>query len=572
MGSMKPRRKGKVTIMTTNYSVRMALNVKVPMRDGVQLSADIYLPEADGPFPTVLMRTPYSNNTDALIEKARRLANIGYVCVLQDCRGRWDSDGDYYPFREGEDGYDTQEWIGQQPWSNGKIGMAGGSYLGAAQWQSAPHRSQYLTCMAPRVICCDYFSGLVYPGGAFQLNVLMTWGMRTTGRTGQSIDFHHWASALRALPVNTMDELAGRELDFWQDWLAHPTYDDYWDVINDEQRWGEIVAPAFNMGGWYDLYAQHTFINFNGLRQHGGSQAARQSKLIVGPWPHALSSSPRTGDIDFGAHSMVDLEALELRWFDFWLKEIDNGIVAEAPLRLFIMGDNLWRDEWEWPLARTDWQPWYLHSNGNANTLRGDGTLLPSAPADEPADHFTYDPCYPVQTAGGNNCCSPHIIPWGPYDQAAVEMRQDVLCYTSAPLAAAVEVTGPIQVVLYAASDGPDTDWTAKLVDVAPTGYAKNLCDGIIRARYRESFTQPTLIEAHKVYQYTIEVGVTGNVFRKGHCIRVEISSSNFPRFDRNPNTGHTYGVDAELRSAAQTVYHTQDYPSHILLPVIPAA
>ena len=198
--------------------------------------------------------------------------------------------------------------------------------------------------MAPRVICCDYFSGLVYPGGAFQLNVLMTWGMRTTGRTGQSIDFHHWAAALRALPVNTMDELAGRELDFWQDWLAHPTYDDYWDVINDEQRWGEIAAPAFNMGGWYDLYAQHTFINFNGLHQHGSTPAARRSKLIVGPWPHALSTSPRTGDIDFGAHSMVDLDALELRWFDYWLKGIDNGIVDEPPLRLFFMGIKQCRD------------------------------------------------------------------------------------------------------------------------------------------------------------------------------------------------------------------------------------
>ena len=232
--------------MTTNYPVTMHLDVKVPMRDGVRLSADIYLPQATGPFPTVLMRTPYSNNTDPLIEKARRLANLGYGCVLQDCRGRWDSDGDYYPFREGEDGYDTQEWIGHQSWSNGKIGMAGGSYLGTTQWQSATHRSQYLTCMVPRVICCNYFSGLVYPGGAFQLNVLMTWGMRTNGRTGQTIDFHHWTEALRTLPLATMDELAGRDLAFWQDWIEHPTYDDYWDAINDEKRWGEIVAPALN--------------------------------------------------------------------------------------------------------------------------------------------------------------------------------------------------------------------------------------------------------------------------------------------------------------------------------------
>jgi putative CocE/NonD family hydrolase len=556
--------------MSTNYAVDMSLNVKVPMRDGVDLSADIYLPRAEGSFPTVLMRTPYSNNMDTMIEKGRLLANAGYVCVIQDCRGRWDSDGDYYPFREGADGYDTQEWIGQQAWSDGKIGMAGGSYVGAVQWQSAPHRSQYLTCMAPRVICCDYYTGLVYPGGAFQLNVLMTWGMRTNGRTGQSIDFHNWTEAFRSLPIAQLDESAGRDLPFWKDWVEHANYDEYWDAINDENRWDEIAAPALNMGGWYDLYAPHTFSNFNGLRQHGRTPQARQSKLIVGPWPHALSTSPRTGDIDFGAHSMVDLEALELRWFDYWLKGIDNGIVDEPPLRLFIMGIDQWRDEHEWPLARTEWQTWHLHSSGNANTLRGDGRLSTGAPDSEATDHFVYDPIHPVQTVGGNNCCSPHIVPWGPYDQRSVEMRGDVLCYTSDPLTADLEVTGPITVVLYAATDGPDTDWTAKLVDVAPSGYAKNLCDGIIRARYRESLSNPSLLDAGKVYEYEIEVGVTGNVFRQGHCIRLEISSSNFPRFDRNPNTGHDFGVDTEMRSARQTIHHSREYPSHILLPVIP--
>ena len=556
--------------MQPNYSVEMNLNVKVPMRDRVNLSADIYLPKATGTFPTVLMRTPYSNNTDAMIEKGRQLAGSGYVCVIQDCRGRWDSDGEYYPFHEGEDGYDTQEWIGQQAWSNGKIGMAGGSYVGLVQWQSAPHRSQFLTCIAPRVICCDFYSGLVYPGGAFQLNVLVTWGMRTNGRTAQSIEYHNWTEAFRAMPLIEMDQLAGRTLDFWKDWIQHPTDDDYWAVMNDEKRWNEIAAPAFNMGGWYDLYAQHTFINFNGLRQHGRTPEARQSKLIVGPWPHSLSASTRTGDVDFGADSMVDLEALELRWFDYWLKGIDNGVVDEPPLRLFIMGVNQWRDEHEWPLARTTWQKWYLHSNGSANTILGDGALSTEPPQDESSDSFVYDPRYPVQTMGGNNCCSPHIVPWGPYDQRPVEMRGDVLCYTSAPMETDMEVTGPIKAILYAATDGLDTDWTAKLVDVSPAGYAMNLCDGIIRARYRENFAKPTLLEPNAVYEYEIDVGVTGNVFRKGHSIRLEISSSNFPRFDRNLNTGRAFGMDAEMRQAQQTVYHSREYPSHIILPVIP--
>ena len=449
--------------------------------------------------------------------------------------------------------------------------MAGSSYGGAVQWRSAPYGSRYLKCMAPRVICTDYYTGLVHPGGAFQLNVMLTWGMRTNARTGQNIEFHNWTEAFRALPLNKMDEHAGRDVDFWKDWVEHAAYDDYWEEFNDETRWGEIVAPAFNMGGWYDLYAAQTFSNYNGLRQNGGTEEAKKSKLIVGPWPHALSTSPKTGDVDFGAPSMVDLESLEQRWFDYWLKGIDNGIVDEPPLRLFIMGVNQWRDECEWPLARTQWQKWQLHSAGHANTLLGDGCLSTDPPAQEHPDHYTYDPRYPAPTMGGNNCCSPHIVPWGPQDQRPVEMRSDVLCYTSDVLETDLEVTGPVKAVLYAATDCGDTDWTAKLVDVSPTGYAMNLCDGILRARFREGFTSPSLLEPGSVYAFEIDLGVTGNVFNKGHRIRLEISSSNFPRFDRNLNTGRALGSETEMRQANQTVHHSRAYPSHIVLPVIPA-
>ena len=269
---------------------------------------------------------------------------------------------------------------------------------------------------------------------------------------------------------------------------------------------------------------------------------------------------------------MVDLDAEELRWFDYWLKGIDNGIVDEPPLRLFIMGTNVWRDEHEWPLDRTDWQKWHLHSSGGANTVRGDGGLSRDTPADETPDRFVYDPAFPVQTVGGNNCCSPELVPWGPYDQRAVEMRSDVLVYTSGPLEEDLEVTGPIKLVLHAATDGPDTDWTGKLVDVAPNGFARNLCDGILRARCRESLTEPSLLEANRVYEYEIDLMVTGNVFLAGHRIRLEVASSNFPRFDRNPNTGHDMGADADLRVAHQTVHHDRSRPSHLLLPVIPTA
>ena len=558
--------------MTESFRVDRHVDTKVPMRDGVQLSADLFLPRGAGPRPTVLMRTPYSNSLEATIEKGQRLADGGYNCVIMDCRGRWDSEGEYVPFlNEGVDGLDTQEWIGQQPWSDGTIGTAGASYLGTTQWRPAPLGSSYLKCIVPRVICTDYYSGLLYPGGALQLNVAMTWGMRTHGRTGQDIEFHNWTQAFRHLPIRDIDQSGGRDLPFWRDWIDHPSYDDYWSPMDDEQRWDQIKVPALNMGGWFDLYANQTFTNFNGLRLHGGSELAWQSQLIIGPWPHALSMSTRTGDIDFGQQSLYDLEALELRWFDRWLRGIDNGIERESPLRLFIMGANRWQDEDEWPLARTDWQRWFLHSEGQANSVIGDGRLSLESPAAEAADQFVYDPDYPVQTLGGNNCCSPHVVPWGPHDQRPAEMRGDVLCYTSDPLSGDLQVIGPIEVVLFAATDGLDTDWTAKLVDVFPNGYAMNLCDGIVRARYRESRETPSLLEAGTIYVYRIEVGVTGNVFQVGHRLRLEISSSNFPRFDRNPNTGNTYGVDAQLRVAHQTVHHSADHPSHVRIPVIPA-
>lgn len=556
--------------MRYRESAQMLVDVKVPMPDGVALSTDVYLPAAGGPSPVVLIRTPYGNNTEPLIARAQFLADHGYACVIQDCRGRWDSEGSYAPFHgEAEDGQVTHQWIGQQPWSNGKIGTTGGSYLGMTQWLAAPQGSEHLLCMVPRVTPCNFWESFLV-NGVLQFGVLITWGSRTHGRTAQAIDHYNWSEIFGTLPLRDVPQAAGRQLPFWGEWLEHFSHDDYWQSISNDDKWEHIQAPALNMGGWFDLYSKATFDNFNGLRQHGGSAAARQSKLIVGPWPHRLSTDTKTGDVDFGLQSLVDLDAEELRWFDYWLKGVDNGIASEPPLRIFIMGSNVWRNEQEWPLARTDWQRWYLHSGGGATTLRGDGALSPEDPGDEDADHYVYDPAFPAPTTGGPNCCSPHIVPWGPYDQRAVEMRADVLCYTSAPLEADLEITGPITVVLYATTDGPDTDWTAKLVDVAPNGYAMSLCDGIVRARYRNGRGAPVLITPGEVYQYEIDLAVTANVFRAGHHLRVEISSSNFPRFDRNLNTGHDLGTATELRPAHQTVHHSRSYPSHVVLPVIP--
>jgi len=556
--------------MTNNYDVKKEFHVKVPMRDGVILSADIFRPEAAGTFPVILMRTPYDNNS--LIAKGIQYARRGYALVAQDCRGRYDSAGEFYAWHnEVKDGYDTQEWIGRQPWCNGKIGTAGGSYLGLVQWLAAPLRSQYLKTMVPRVITSNFYDSPNYSGGAFQLALNMLWGFRQLGRTNQNIEHYNWPELFRTLPLITADEAAGRKITFWKDWVRHPSYGDYWKEVSIEEKYEQINVPALIMGGWYDLYSKQAFVNYNGMVQRGGTEEARKgTKMIMGAWPHPLSASTITGEVDFGADSKHDLEGMELRWFDYWLKGIDNGIMNEAPIKLFIMGANYWRDEYEWPLARTQYVNYYFHSSGRANSLSGNGTLSTTLPEDEPPDRYIYNPDNPVPTLGGNNCCSPDIVAWGAYDQRPAEQRNDVLVYTTPVIQCDIEVTGPIVVKLYASSSTPDTDFTAKLVDVFPDGYAMNLCDGIIRARYRESFEEAKLMKPGTVYEFTIDCWVTGNVFKAGHRIRVEISSSNFPRFDRNPNTGHEFGMDSELSIAEQKVYHNRNYPSHIILPVIP--
>ena len=573
---------------TSNFSgstaypgaIHVTVDDQVAMRDGLHLSTDVYLPRASdqsstAKFPCVLIRTPYNNGSTVNIRKARSLADAGYACVLQDVRGRWDSDGSWDPFlAEAEDGYDTQTWIGQQPWSNGRIGMSGRSYLGAVQWLSAPLGNPNVVCLAPQSICVDYLTGLVRPGGAFQLGVLCNWGLRVVGRSSQDIDFDNWTEICRVLPIGDIAGRAGRHMKFWDQWMDLPGSDPYWAAIDTRPHWDQLTVPALVFGGWYDLYAGQAFEQFNGLRLHGGSDEARQSQLIMGPWPHHLgndlSTAPRTGDIDFGASSVVNVDAVERAWFDQWLKEDSDPTLDRPPLRLFVMGVNRWQDEHEWPLARTDWQQWHLHSQGSANSVRGDGELRLDTPSEQPHDKCVYDPEFPVQTVGGANCCSPNIEPWGPYDQRPVEARNDVLVYTSAVLENDLEVIGPITLRLHAATDGPDTDWTAKLVDVSPSGYAMNLCDGIVRARYRLGQDVGRMLIPGRVEMYDIEVGVTANVFRRGHQIRLEVSSSNFPRFDRNLNTGNDLARDSEIRVAQQKVFHDPSYPSHLLLPVIP--
>ena len=555
--------------MTLEQPMQLQLDVKVPMRDGVLLSTDIYRPTAPGPFPTLLLRTVFDNQASAYLEWVRRFVEAGYAVVAQDCRGRFDSDGVWEPYvNEADDGYDTQQWVGAQHWCDGTIGTFGISQMGFTQTLPAAQRSPYVKALVPIAGQQDNY-GHIYVDGALHLHVAMVF-INFVGRTMQaeSRNFLNQMALYRRLPlISALDGLI--DFQFYRDIITHYTYDDFWSSYSLRDKYGEVETPAYFMTGWYDALVHEGFKQFLGWKTQARSEEARKlTRLLVGPWTHYnFTTSQAFGDIDFSAQATVDFAAEQIRWFDRRLKGIDNGIDDEPPVRIFVMGDNVWRSEHEWPLARTQYINHYLHSNGRANSLHGDGFLSLDPGAEEPTDRYTYDPDDPVITTGGPIMHREHV---GPMDRRPVERRDDVLVYTSEPLERDLEVTGSVTMTLYASSSAPDTDFAATLVDVHPDGRAINICEGLRRARFRESIEEPTLIEPGKVYRYEIDLWETSNVFKAGHRIRVDVTSSNFPRFDRNLNTGNRPGMDAEMAVAEQTVFHDAQRPSHITLPVIP--
>jgi len=568
-------------------------NIEVPMRDGTILRADLYRPDTQEKLPVLLNRTPYNKAMPmvfAMTLDAIRAAEAGYNVMVQDCRGRFASDGVFDCFTvEARDGYDTIEWAARQPWSNGKIGTYGASYMGATQWLAATETPPSLKAMVPSITASDYHDGWTYQGGAFSLFFNVSWTMAALappsllrdraknpelgaelGRTLGAIDT--MLEAMKHMPLREFP-MFRMGAPYFFDWLEHPSYDDYWRRICIEEHHPKINVPALNIGGWYDIFQGGTVRNFLGMRSRGGSESARAGqRLIVGPWSHAVPFQNLVGGVDFGYQTSAisaDMDGLQLRFFDRHLKGIGDSDLA--PVRIFVMGINRWREEKEWPIPGTEFRRYYLHSRGRANSMYGDGALSTQPPGAEPPDHFLYNPNDPVPTVGGPLCCYAGALQGGAFDQSSVEHRADVLVYSTEPLSEDVEVTGPIVVTLFAASSAPDTDFTAKLVDVGPCGMARNLTDGIIRARFRESQSEQKLLSPGKVTQFTIDLWNTANVFKAGHRIRLEISSSNFPRFDRNPNTGNDPFTDSEARPAMQTVMHDRAYPSHITLPIVPA-
>jgi len=568
-------------------------NIAVPMRDGAVLRADLYRADTPEKLPVLLNRTPYNKSMPmvfAMTLDAFRAAEAGYNVLVQDCRGRFASDGVFNCFTdEARDGYDTIEWAAHQQWSDGKVGTYGASYMGATQWLAATQTPPSLKAMVPSITASDYHDGWTYQGGAFALFFNVSWTMAALAparllrerennpaatpeliRTVGSID-----TMLEAMQYRPLAEFpifrAGAPYFF--DWLKHPAYDDYWRALSIEASHAKINVPALNIGGWYDIFQGGTIRNYLGMRARGATDAARAGqRLMIGPWNHAVPFANQVGAVDFGYQTgavSADIDGQQLRFFDRHLK---GKNVAQAPnVRIFVMGINQWRDESEWPIPGTEFRRYFLHSRGRANSAAGDGALSTDSPGSETPDSFLYNPLDPVPTAGGGLCCYPAALSGGAFDQAALETRSDVLVYSTEPLAEDLEVTGPIALTLYASSSAPDTDFTAKLVDVGPCGMAKNLTDGIIRARYRKSQSEAKLLMPGKVAELRIDMWSTANVFKAGHRIRLEVSSSNYPRFDPNPNTGHELFTDAEVRPAMQTVMHDRGFASHLVLPVIPA-
>lgn len=564
-------------ISEPKYDVKIEFGVNVTMRDGVKLAATIFRPDAEGRFPVILTITPYSSfpTTKEGLDRIKFFVKRGYAFISVDCRGKNDSEGGYfYPVvDEAKDGYDTIEWAGTQPWSSGKVGTYGGSYTGWNQWFPAILRPPHLKTMVSFVTPPDPWYFTPYLNGTLNLYGAC-WIPCVEGRKNRLLmEYDDITKILKHRPLITLDEAFGWKSRFWKDWITHSTYDDYWRKQSYQDKFHEIEVPVLHVTGWYDDNGNlGNHWNFIGMKEHGRTETARKGqKLVVGPWTHDVNKSTKIHGFDFGKEAVIDMEKLLLRWYDHWLKGIDTGIMDEPPVSIFIMGENKWRQENEWSLARTEYVNFYLHSSGRANSLLGDGTLSENSPGEEPSDKFTYDPDNPVpMIIYDPSSLIEAVDPGGPDDQRPAERRDDVLVYTSDVMERDLEVTGPVKAVLYASSTARDTDFTAKLVDVFPNGYAMKLVDGVIRARFRESYEKPTLIDPGKIYKYIIDLWYTSNLFKKGHRIRVEISSSHFPKSDPNPNTGNPFGMDSEVKVAQQTVYHNSEHPSHIVLPVIP--
>ena len=547
--------------------VRQRFGISTPMRDGVELVSDLWLPGEEGRYPTVLVRTPYLKAKARWVTLGHAFARKGYAFIVQDGRGRGDSQGEFgFFFTDAEDGYDTIDWIAQQGWSNGRVGMMGGSYRATVQWLAAREGARNLTCMFPQAAAARYFDEIPYTGGAFRMEWAIGWINGTSGRIGQNenLVLTDRDAVFAHRPLITMDSVMGRVMPLYRDFLRHSTEDPYWDrILFDDEDFQGIDIPALTVTGWFDADQPGAFHYWRGMRGH--SPGADKQYLLAGPWDHGetrTGGTARIGELDRPG-SVVDIDGLAMEWFDWCLKGDGAGDFDFPRARVYLTGANEWLELEDYPPPGVEERRLYLHSEGSANSIFGDGILSWDAPGDEEADSYTYDPRHPVPSgpAGDGE------------DQRAVQRRDDVLVYTSDVLTEPLTVLGKVFVTVHAATDAADTDFTAKLTDVYPDGRAVKLAvnpAGVIRARYRLGRDQEVLVEPGTPHRYEIELFDLGHTFLPGHRARIEVSSSASPFVNPNQNTGNAVATDMVWRTAHQTIYHDRERPSFVRLPVLP--
>ncbi|MFN8215280.1 MAG: CocE/NonD family hydrolase [Solirubrobacterales bacterium] len=553
--------------------MRVLSDVRVPMRDGVELSLDVLLPDDPGaPLPVALVRTPYDKTiqrADAM-DLIELLIERGYGVAINDCRGRFNSDGEFFPYwNEHADGHDTVEWIAEQEWCDGNVGMFGSSYVGQTQWYAASEVPPHLRAIVPTVSPpSSLWRNEPFINGIFRV-CCGEWMLGMGRRSWQIPDFVHQAYSEQreyydSIPFADLDREAGVESTWWQQWMTHPTYDDFW-RHSEYGRYAEMTVPALNVSGWWDMNFPGAPENFEAMRREAASEEGRAGqKLLIGPWPHIVNQKAELSGLDFGPDAVIDLNAHIVRFYDRWLKGIENGVESEKPVKVFVLGANRWREEESWPLPGTEEVPFYLHSGGAANSLLGDGVLSREAPsAEEQPDRYTYDPA------------DVHKSLWqlaeGPVDDRVATAREDCLCYSTPVLVEPLEAVGWVSCRLWAASSALDTDWHARLVDVHPDGSARFLCHGMLRARFRNSLSEPELLTPGEPTLFEFAMDACGIRFEPGHRVRVEIASAWFTQWDRNLNSGAENNLlDDRVVVAEQTVFHDPEHPSCVVLPLVP--
>ena len=572
------------------FDVLIQRGLEVLMSDGTILRADIWRPDAEGTFPVLIERTPYDkrSSSESNLGAGEFYASHGYVVVIQDVRGRFDSEGEFYPFRddgdgENKDGYDTIEWAAEQTWSNGKIGTIGGSYSGATQYRMFSTQPPHLVAGFARQSSADYYDEWVYRGGAFEHGFNTMWTLKHTATNARKLapegledefyeclnqeadDYEKW---LESVPISPLPPV--KSLHQWYvDWLNHPNQDEFWHEFSNARSYDRVTVPVHHFGSWYDCFLAGTLRNYVGMREKAATRNARiGQRLTIGPWVHdpAPADMRKSGDVDFGEQAILGWFETRLRWFDHWLKDVDNGVDTDKPVKLFTMGINKWREFDEWPPHQAVFTPFYF-SDGISKSCSSlnDGILRSEKPDQfgEVFDEYESDPYNPIRSFGGGHLGDNN----GPRDQVNYEKR--VLTYTTEILRYSLDVTGPVKAVLYASSSALDTDWVVRISDVHPDGKSILICDGILRARFHQSFENPTTLVPDMPTTFEIDLWATSHVFLPGHRLRVAVTSSGFPRWDRNWHTGKNNALETSGIVARNRIYRDSVRPSHVLLPLL---